>query len=83
MENLHSWHKLYTTAGRDGRDESQLCISDDLVNKKNRQKYQHNAMAWDYNRPFPCSDRSSSYKKSVKVFLDLTLKVLLAEEIDH
>ena len=24
-ENLHSWHKFYTTAGRDGRDKSQLC----------------------------------------------------------
>ena len=23
-ENLHSWHKFYTTAGRDGRDKSQL-----------------------------------------------------------
>ena len=23
-ENLHSWHKFYTTAGRDGRDISQL-----------------------------------------------------------
>ena len=27
-ENLHSWHKFYTTAGRDGRDKSQLCIYD-------------------------------------------------------
>ena len=26
MENLHSWHKFYTTAGRDGRDKSQLCM---------------------------------------------------------
>ena len=25
QENLHSWHKFYTTAGRDGRDKSQLC----------------------------------------------------------
>ena len=24
LENLHSWHKFYTTAGRDGRDKSQL-----------------------------------------------------------
>ena len=24
-ENLHSWHKFYTTAGRDSRDKSQLC----------------------------------------------------------
>ena len=24
-ENLHSWHKFYMTAGRDGRDKSQLC----------------------------------------------------------
>ena len=24
-ENLHSWHKFYTTAGRDGRDKYQLC----------------------------------------------------------
>ena len=23
-KNLHSWHKFYTTAGRDGRDKSQL-----------------------------------------------------------
>ena len=23
---LHSWHKFYTTAGRDGRDKSQLCL---------------------------------------------------------
>ena len=26
-ENLHSCHKFYTTAGRDGRDKSQLCPS--------------------------------------------------------
>ena len=26
-ENLHSWNKVYTTAGRDGRDKSQLCIT--------------------------------------------------------
>ena len=26
-ENLHSWHKIDTTAGRDGRDKSQLCVS--------------------------------------------------------
>ena len=25
QENLHSWQKFYTTAGRDGRDKSQLC----------------------------------------------------------
>ena len=25
-ENLHSWHKFYTTAGFDGRDKSQLCV---------------------------------------------------------
>ena len=25
-ENLHSWHKFYTTACRDGRDKSQLCL---------------------------------------------------------
>ena len=25
QENLHSWHKFYTTASRDGRDKSQLC----------------------------------------------------------
>ena len=25
-EKLHSWHKLYTTAGRDGRDKSQLWL---------------------------------------------------------
>ena len=24
-ENLHSWHKFYTTAGHDGCDKSQLC----------------------------------------------------------
>ena len=24
--NLHSWHKFYTTAGRDRRDKSQLCL---------------------------------------------------------
>ena len=27
-ENLHSWHKFYMTAGRDGRDKSQLWIYD-------------------------------------------------------
>ena len=27
LKNLHSWHKFYTTAGRDGRDKSQLCES--------------------------------------------------------
>ena len=25
LKNLHSWHKFYTTAGRDDRDKSQLC----------------------------------------------------------
>ena len=33
-ENLHSWHKFYTTAGRDGRDgrdKSQLCLDYDYV----------------------------------------------------
>ena len=25
-KNLHSWHKFYVTAGREGRDKSQLCI---------------------------------------------------------
>ena len=24
-ENLHIWQKIYTTAGRDGRNKSQLC----------------------------------------------------------
>ena len=28
---LHSWHKFYTTAGRDGRDKSQLCTVGDLI----------------------------------------------------
>ena len=28
-KNLHSWHKFYTTADRDGRDKSQLCLSID------------------------------------------------------
>ena len=28
-KNLHSWNKFYTTAGRDGRDKSQLCDHDD------------------------------------------------------
>ena len=31
-ENLHSWHKFYTTAGRDGRDKSQLCCRHVLDN---------------------------------------------------
>ena len=26
-ENLHSWHKFYPTAGRDGRDKPQLCLA--------------------------------------------------------
>ena len=26
-KNLHSWQKFYTTAGRDGRDKCQVCIS--------------------------------------------------------
>ena len=25
-ENLHSWHKFYTTTGRDGCDKSQFCM---------------------------------------------------------
>ena len=24
-DNLHSWHKFYTTTGRDGRDKFQVC----------------------------------------------------------
>ena len=27
-ENLHSWHKIYTTAGHDGLDKSQFCHLD-------------------------------------------------------
>ena len=27
-ENLHSWHKFYTTDGRDGRDKFQVWFHD-------------------------------------------------------
>ena len=32
--NLHSWYKFYTTAGRDGRDKSQLCLKHILSGPK-------------------------------------------------
>ena len=25
-KNLHSWKKIYTTAGRDGRDKFKVCL---------------------------------------------------------
>ena len=39
-ENLHSWQKFYTTAGRDGRDKSQLWVAPDwfIVNKRREEK---------------------------------------------
>ena len=33
-KNVHSWHKFYTTAGRDGRDKSQLCTCCALAQNK-------------------------------------------------
>ena len=34
-KNLHSWQKFYTTAGRDGRDKSQLCDQDGYDHDEN------------------------------------------------
>ena len=34
-QNLHSWQKFYTTAGRDGRDKSQLCDQDGYDHDEN------------------------------------------------
>ena len=31
QKNLHSWHKSYTTAGRDGSDKSQLWFNDSFT----------------------------------------------------
>ena len=30
-KNLHSWQKIYTTAGRDGRDKFQVCLGTLLI----------------------------------------------------
>ena len=50
-KNLHSWHKFYMTAGRDGRDKSQLCVFQRLsLRQPNRYQTETHTLKWGWCR---------------------------------
>ena len=81
-ENLHNWHKFYTTTGRDGRDKSQLwinhnCSQVEIGEKKMNNKLDkciQDCLKWNFNNGE--LDHSEKFQIAIlaKKFLCFSLK---------
>ena len=82
LKNLHSWHKSYTTAGRDGRDKSQFCIYDTKSHclLKREALKAKNRLFETHSQEVKCFPKELS--RIYSIFIRIVLSLALSRKID-